>query len=44
MSRLQKQNSAENAGRYGAEKLPAVLPKMQTRNADKRKTTKNNNS
>ena len=44
MSGLQKQNEAENAGRYRVKKLPSILPEMQTRNADKRKTTENQNT
>lgn len=44
MSRLQKQNASENARRYRTKKLPVVLPEMQTRNADKRKTTENRNT
>ena len=44
MSRLQKQNSAKNAGRYRIKKLPAVLPQMQTRNAYKRNPTENHNT
>ena len=44
MSCLQKQNTAENAGRYRIKKLPAILPEMQAGNAYKRKTTENNNT
>ena len=44
MSHLQKQNLAENAGRYRIKKIPAILPEVQTRNAYKRKTTKNHNT
>lgn len=44
MSRLQKQNTAENAGRYRAKKLSAVLPEMQARNSNQRKTTENHNT
>jgi hypothetical protein len=41
MSYMQEQNTVENAGRYRTKKLSAILPEMQTRNADKCKTTEN---
>ena len=44
MSHLQKQNPAENAGRYRVKKLPAILPEMQTRNTNQRKAIKNYNT